>query len=430
MAAQLVTSRLRFGSGGLLYIVVAMLLLAAAFLTQNNLLFWSFGLMVGGLMVSVVIAWYSMSGIQIERLAPQHAVAGEPMTLRYQIHNTKRFMPVFNLEVQEVWNRGRRVRQDNPLNEARPRLAGAPIGWAVHVGPHQVVQAEAMCWPRRRGTLSFEAVEASTTFPFGVIRRTCRYIQQEDVLIYPPLYRVGRNLWYRLNQLDPAGHLQVDRAGGAEEFFGLRRYRPGDSLRSIDWRHSAKTGQIICRELTQPSPPRLVLALELAPLDPEHDAAAPPGRRFFFFRRPTTVAKPHSAGLDNANERALALAASIICGAHLQGFQVGMVVSGMPGMVFRAHHSLPHRARLLEALSLLDPALRRKDAQAPPMEPTVAIHTGSDKAMSLSGKCMLLDADHLDSHLHAVQTDSAVLLARGVAPRGKRQQVGKGVSWG
>ncbi len=428
MPAQLVTTRLRVGSGGLLYIVVASLLLAAAFLTQNNLLFWSFGLMVGGLGVSIVIAWYSMRGLVIERLTPQHAVAGETMVLRYQIHNTKRFMPLFNLVIQEAWNTGSwRRRETTPLTEARPRLTGAPLGWAVHVGPRQVVQAEAVCWPRRRGELPFERIEVSTTFPFGVIRRVCVYEQRDKVLIYPPLYRVGRHLWYRLTQLDPAGHLQVDRAGGTEEFFGLRRYRPGDSLRSIDWRHSAKTGQMICRELTQPSPPRLVMLLTLASGHSQNETRAAAKRtfRWSYFKTPAPT-RPHPAGLDDANERAIALAASVICGAHLQGFQVGMVVTGLPGLTFRVHHSLPHRARLLEALSLLDAQEIKAGAPMPALEPTVAVRAGegADKfgTGGLAGKCLLLDADHLETHLHPAQTDSSQLLARGIAPRSKRQQ--------
>ncbi|MEX0776813.1 MAG: DUF58 domain-containing protein [Phycisphaeraceae bacterium] len=442
-------TRFAIGSGGFVYAVVATLILVAAWLTQANLLFWSFGLMIGGLVVSIFISWYSLRRIELERLPPEHAVAGEPMVLRYRLLNQKRWMPSFNLVIRETWGDGPRGwRREGPLAHSPPRLSGFPHGWVVHLGPRQFVQAEAICWPRRRGTLELERIVLSSTFPFGIIRRVVEYEQPGEIRVFPALYRISRTLWYRLSVLDPAGHLQIDHAGGSEEFFGLRQYRPGDNLRSIDWRHSAKTGQLICREMTQPSPPRIMLLLDLtgmAPLPP-----APPPRRRTWFGHAAPVPRPHAAGLDDPAERAICLAASLLCGAHLQGYQIGLAVQGADCGLFRVHHSLPHRARILDALSLLDIAKTSEARLTMPVEPTITITLGDrldgqgrrpslpsashDAPSALGrpvrrGRSMVLSADQLDELTRDQNGASAELLARGVAARSKRQHMAQGGAW-
>ena len=108
------------GSGGLLYLIVAALILTVATYTQTNLLFWGFGLMVGGLSVSVLLSFLMLHGLGVERVLPGHGVAFESMTLRYQITNHKRWLPVFGLVICESWGR--------PPDDAT-RAATSPPPW-------------------------------------------------------------------------------------------------------------------------------------------------------------------------------------------------------------------------------------------------------------------------------------------------------------
>jgi uncharacterized protein (DUF58 family) len=67
------------------------------------------------------------------------------------------------------------------------------------------------------------------------------------------------------------------RAGYGNEVFGVREYRPGDSLRRIHWRSSARRGELVVREyeppglqtltiLVDPAPPSVVVADQIARL--------------------------------------------------------------------------------------------------------------------------------------------------------------------
>lgn len=336
------SSGITVGPGGVLYVVVTGLILGAALYTQANLLFWAFGLMVGGLMMSVAWALLSLRKLEVERIAPSSGVVGEALVLRYALRNRSR-LPQFSLVLTETWGPGDGGwRKTGPIAERPRRLKGLPTGWVLHVGPRQPSQAETVCWPLLRGDLRLQRLVVSSSFPFGIIRRRVVYEQSTAVLIYPQLYRLPKSVVHRAVQTDAGTGRQNDRGGGREEFLGLRGYRSGDPIRRIDWKRTARTGRLVSREYSLPMPPRAMILLDLSRpftldgLPPTHgDAATAEQRR-------------------NQEERAISLAASLICDAYRHGYRVGLAVNGPPSPLLPPHHSLPHRVRLLETLARLD----------------------------------------------------------------------------
>lgn len=410
--------RLYLGPAGLVYAVVSLLLLGAAIFTQANLLFWGFGAMVGGMLASLLFSCWIMRGVRVERLTPSHGVVGEAMPLRYRVHNTNRKLPLFNLILHEAWGTrradlrafGRRRRSmfgrgetfiappgiagSQAANESggnlpagasleqdhTPRLAGRPHAWLLHVPPGKSAMVTASCYPLRRGVLELQRVVVTCTFPFGVVRRIIVHEQCEHVIVYPALFRMQRELLPKLAVENATGHMQQSKAGGHDEFFGLRPYRVGDSPRVIHWKHSARMGELISKEMTQSSPPRIMMLLDLTEArlaaaeeatgrgrsrsmsgrkgrgPVSHDDDAPP--------RPSDITaasgdrRDGEVGNDDASprmiiERAVSLAASLICDAHLHGYEMGMVVRGGKCERFKPHHSTAHRTRMLEALALM-----------------------------------------------------------------------------
>lgn len=419
-------TRIQIGQGGMLYLMVAALLLGAAIYTQANLLFWSFGLMIGGLLISMILSLFALRKLTIQRLLPGHGVVGEAMVIRYRLANRRRIMPGFNLIIRETWGKGRRgIRTSGPLAEAPQRLASQPTGWVLHLGPGQIVQAEAMCWPLKRGMLRFEHIEVSTTFPFGVIRKTLHLYQTDEVLIYPRLYRMNRRLLSSMTQIDLTGRKQLDRGGGTEEFFGLRPYRVGDSIKTIDWKHSARTGSLISREFTQPSPPKIMLLLDLTPppvnpsKEPATDRSPQITRKSLRKRKPT----PTRPDPNDPVERAITLAASLICDAYFYGYQIGLMVRGGRCNAFPLHHSLPHRAKMLEALSTIDTTLPENDDGPPMTDPSVIIHCGQSQQIKGEKRCMILGAAQLEQFVREVRGGISELLTRRTAAVNRRDDL-------
>jgi hypothetical protein len=63
----------------------------------------------------------------------------------------------------------------------------------------------------------------------------------------------------------------ASRAGSGTELFGAREYRPGDPLRRIDWRSTARHGELIVREYEPPGIQSLGIFCDPAP--PTREAA-------------------------------------------------------------------------------------------------------------------------------------------------------------
>jgi uncharacterized protein (DUF58 family) len=462
---------LSIGPGGVVYVVVLALMTGVSVYTQANLIFWALGLMFGGLLVSVFMAFLALRSVTVTRVLPAHGVVGEAMALRYEVRNTGRFLPVFNLIVREHWTRRGSPTQFTSKSASKSAsksskgagtgsgsasgsaptsasthhpdsLAGLPHGWVLHLGAGQVVMTEAPCWPTRRGMLSFESVELSTSFPFGVVRRTLRVPAPGRVLVYPKLRRVNRRLMHRMSEVQAGASRRIERAGGSEEFFSLRQYRSGDSMRMIDWKRTARTGQLISREMTQPSPMKLMLGLDLRPLELRESSKATgteqsdtpgttpgsnPGTTPGSSPAPDEPTLDIAEGFDEQVERAISLAASVICDAHLRRCQVGLVVTGVPCQVFPLHHSLPHRTRMLEALSLLDTSIRTFGSSGASVKPSVVICPRGVESATAKGVAITLVAEQMDSYMEDfVGGAQAALADPSLNTSPKREQVARG----
>ncbi len=420
--ATRVKLRTDIGPGGVVYLVIAGLILAASYYTQAPLLFWAFGLMIGGVLVSMVLSWQMLRKIEVQRLMPSHGVVGQMTVLRYRLVNRGMF-PVFGMMVSETWGKGfRGWRRFGPMYDDPARLKGRPHGWVMHLGPHQTAQAEAPCWPCHRGHMRFERIMLSTSFPFGVLRRVMVVDQINTVLVYPRLYRMDRGMVNRLSTIDPLGRKRLEKGGGNEEFFGLRPYREGDSMKLIDWKQTAKRSNLVTREMTQPCPPRVMLAVDMRFL---WDGSEEPASVTTGLRKPSRKEKKiRQKQLETKHEQAelvISLASSVICDAYLRGFQIGLLVLGVPSAVFPMHHSLPHRMRMLESLSMLDVTQRRDDIPGLTEEPTVMVRPGAD---NMHARPMIIGTDHLLATKPAL-IEPGQLLQRQPKVASRREELGE-----
>ncbi|MBI1374653.1 MAG: DUF58 domain-containing protein [Phycisphaera sp.] len=307
-----VKRRIQLRLGGWMYLFVAVFIGLAAMNSQTNLLFWTFGLMIGGAIVSTLYSWLMMTGLQITRLLPDHGAVNEPMQIRYVLSNRKWLMPCFGLVISE--------RQGDEFG----RLRGRPHGLVMHIPPRAVSQAEAIAWPTRRGPIMLEHIEVGATFPFGIVRIYNVYRQPGRVLVYPAMYRIHRQILRELRSQDISGARISQQGGGTEEFYGLREYRPGDSMKVIDWKHTARLQKLVCREMARLNPPKLMILIDLR------------NRGEYPFDR---------------SEEAISFASSVLCEAHLDGFEVGIAVVGAACPSFPPGHGRWHRVRILHALA-------------------------------------------------------------------------------
>ena len=101
--------------------------------------------------------------------------------------------------------------------------------------------------PRRRGTRLAEHLTLRTVGPLRLAGRQRSFPQQALLRVLPP-FKARKNLPSRLKRLrELEGRTLLLVRGEGTEFDSLREYVPGDDVRAIDWRSSARLGQTLVR---------------------------------------------------------------------------------------------------------------------------------------------------------------------------------------
>lgn len=345
---------------GMLYVGFTILLAIGAINSQNNLLFLALGLAIGGLLISGLLSGTSLMGVRVERTAPARGAIGSPLRIRYRVTNNNRFLATFGLHIVEATGTGRGKKAPWSRFSVQPRT------FVVHVPPATSIEAEAVVKPLARGTIDLEGLQVWSTFPFGLTKKSVNFELRRTILILPPELPLRTGFVRRLSNRSYSGGGAENSAGQGEEFFGLREYIAGDSLRQIAWKRTARTGQVVVRQNAAPSPPRLWVMLDFnAPQD------APAGEG------PVLT----QAALD---ERAIALAASVLRSATTGGMAVGLSIPSAR-IIHPVREGRGHLDRLLNELALLEPGTFR------------GLKGPAPAAMSRSGTCLVVHAGKVDT---------------------------------
>ncbi|MHC4994667.1 MAG: DUF58 domain-containing protein [Planctomycetota bacterium] len=335
--------------GGVAYLLITFVMGMAAVNSQANILFWAFGLLMACFFISCILTTMMLRGIEVRRSLPDHGAVDEAMPLRYEIVNNKRWMPAFGVIVSEI----DAARSD--------QLCGGMHAWAMHVGPRDSAAIETLAWPTRRGAARLNRLRVSTAFPFGIVRHSIILHLEDQIVVYPKIHRLRTGMVSSIQSHDTQGSQASKSHGGHDEFFGLREYIEGDNFRDVDWKHSARLGKLVSREMTHLTPNRLMVLLDL---------------RF-------KGEAPYDAA-----ERAICFAASVIAEAYRDGLEIGLAVAGTPAPAFNPHHARYHRAQLLHTLGEID--LSKNQTTPHHLEPTntrwLVIHSGeTDRSFGPSG---------------------------------------------
>lgn len=328
------------------FIAITLLIGAGAVNSQNNLLFLVFGLAVAMIVVSGLLSGTIMMGLRAERELPAIGAVGEPVAIRYRVINDSRRLPAFALGIGEC-GAARSARRAPRWQ----RILGRPEACVLHVGPRQFATAAAVVTPVARGEALLEGVRVSSAFPFGLFRKSIECAHPQSILVHPRLLHLRRDALRELMAGAHIGWRSHNSRGPGEDFFGLRDYRPGDPVRSIAWKRTARTGDIVVRDHAAPHAGALMVVLNLNGAD------------------------------DDANESAISLAGSIAVEALRAGMDVGLDVPSH-GLRVEPDSSARQRTLVLSALARIDlHEAPRRSAPAPSAEPGrlahLAVHAGA-----------------------------------------------------
>jgi uncharacterized protein (DUF58 family) len=119
----------------------------------------------------------------------------------------------------------------------------------VSLAPGRFKDVAYLLRPTQRGLFTFAGIELRVASPLGLWWRKRFVRTEESVRVYPNYSTISKLLAYEVDS-----HLQLTgmrlrrRRGEGTEFHQLRDYRDGDSIRSIDWKATARMSRLITRE--------------------------------------------------------------------------------------------------------------------------------------------------------------------------------------
>ncbi len=221
----------RITKAGLAFTLAVVLTGAAAFLSANNLIFLITSALMATLLVSGFVNRLSLAGLEVEFHPPEHLFAREQSMAKLVVRNEKSWMPSFATRLQSIHADG----------------LAQPIFFPMIAGGETVTEYSSVRFSRR-GRFRDNSLEFTSRFPFGFAERRARVTLHADVLVYPALEPQPYAQDF-LAQVE--GEIQARRAGAGDEFYRLRPYLPSDPASRIDWRSTARHGQLHVRENSQ-----------------------------------------------------------------------------------------------------------------------------------------------------------------------------------
>jgi uncharacterized protein (DUF58 family) len=264
---------------GALYAASVLVIGIAALNTGNNLLYVIVATMLAAIAVSGLASALCLHGLELDLKVPEHIFAGIDVAATICVRNPRRWLPSLSIsavpiEKNKPKKHWKMVATKFPVPPWRPpdkqwlqlpdrklhRVLVNNASGVFHESayfplllPGSQLQAEVKLKFPKRGRYQ-ERFSLSTRFPFAFLSKTRRVALAREVLIYPEL-----TTYEEIVELLPmlSGKREAYQRGLGSDLYRIREYLPEDSARHVDWKATAKSGQLKVREFAREDERRL-----------------------------------------------------------------------------------------------------------------------------------------------------------------------------
>jgi uncharacterized protein (DUF58 family) len=333
------------------WVVAALLVAAAAFgvNTKEALIYQLFGIALGLLVVAEIASLRFRPSVRIERSLPPYATVDVPFEYTITVAN-RGTRALEDVHVEDAVTAAAptarefvafKQREDLKRN-AFDRLIGYPR-WVTlartmsgtridavalpTLAPGSEHRLRIACRPLRRGVVAFDTVRLARAEPMGLAKAQSRHALGGTLLVLPRTYPVAPVSLRGARTLQPGGVAFAERVGDAEEFMGLRDYRPGDTPRRIHWKAWARTGRPVVKEYQDE-----------------------------FFERQALILDTHAPSADARFEAAVSVAASLVVAPRSSESLLDLVFVEGRAYTFTQGRGLGTGGDLLRVLAAVAPS--------------------------------------------------------------------------
>lgn len=229
------------------FLVWVAVLGVSALNTGNNALYMLLATSLGAFVASGVLSRHTLGHMRGETVWPSEVWACAATRVQVVVHNTSRWLPAWGVVC---------------------RLQGLPGGVVLPpVPPGGKVGVSLLTRCPERGRLPRPELLLEVRLPLGFFVKSLRLPQSGELLVYPRLVAAALPRFSGLPQgKEERGNRRLQRGGEVEL---LREFRPGDDLRDVHWKQTARQGRVIVMERREQERSLRFLVLDPHVRDPE-----------------------------------------------------------------------------------------------------------------------------------------------------------------
>jgi uncharacterized protein (DUF58 family) len=218
---------------GIILLSISFILGVLGYLFQSNLIYLITAGLLSLILVDLIFSIFTVRGVRIMRFCPGHASRGKEFTIKLRIENisaTKYLLRIVDGSFAE--------------NLPGERLALIPkLARGEHIFQSYKKTIKA------RGIHTIKNCSIESTFPLGIWKAQRRYPLYSEMIVYPEFFEAPQfSVSYRGIRTEFA-NTTSNRPGTGGDFFDIREYQPGDSLKHIHWRATARARKLMVKQL-------------------------------------------------------------------------------------------------------------------------------------------------------------------------------------
>ena len=187
---------------------------------------------IGVVVVDAVLLFGTGGRVTAERETPNRFSNGDANSVRVRVAHTYPF-PVTTTIIDEL--------------PVQLQVRDFEVTITLPPGRDREIQYDVR--PTERGAYEFGVINVYASSPLGLVQRRWQAGEDEEVPVYPSFIQMQKyGLMAASNRLEEVGVKKIRRLGHTMEFDHIREYVRGDDYRTVNWKATARRGNLMVNE--------------------------------------------------------------------------------------------------------------------------------------------------------------------------------------